>query len=66
MGVWGVLVALTRRASLGAAVAALVVPIGCSVWLPPATPWAVLLGLGVLLRHRDNLSRLRAGAERSI
>lgn len=66
VGVWVGLVALTRRASLGAAVAALVVPIGCAVWLPEVTLWAVLLGVGVLLRHRDNLARLWAGAERPV
>ena len=66
VGVWLALVALTRRASLGAAVAALVVPVGCWLTTPGAATWAIALGLGVLLRHRDNLARLRAGTERPV
>jgi glycerol-3-phosphate acyltransferase PlsY len=60
---WGATVMFTKRASLGALVGAVALP-SVVGGLHPDLLWvALLLGLGVLLRHRSNLSRLIAGLE---
>jgi glycerol-3-phosphate acyltransferase PlsY len=63
--VWIAVFALTRYASVASIVAALSLPIGA---LLLEEPWPVLVfasaaALGVLVLHRGNLARLRAGTE---
>lgn len=63
LGLWLAVVAVWRRASLGALVTAIALPL-LMLWLAPPLWWAgLLLTLGVLLRHRDNIDRLRRNAE---
>jgi glycerol-3-phosphate acyltransferase PlsY len=66
--VWAVTVAMTRRASVASlAVVALYVPLvalfGHRQW---SLMWAGAVAVLVLLRHRDNIRRLAAGAERTL
>jgi acyl phosphate:glycerol-3-phosphate acyltransferase len=61
------LVAWTRYLSLGSVIAAGLFPIACWIILHPA--WPVLLSaVGaaavIVVRHRDNIARIRAGNER--
>jgi glycerol-3-phosphate acyltransferase PlsY len=63
--VWIAVFALTRYASVASIVAALSLPIGALLF---GEPWPVLVfasaaALGVLILHRGNLARLRAGTE---
>ena len=63
--VWIAVFALTRYASVASIDAALSLPIGA---LLLEEPWPVLVfasaaALGVLILHRGNLARLRAGTE---
>jgi acyl phosphate:glycerol-3-phosphate acyltransferase len=62
--VWLVAFALTRYASVSSLVAAVSLPVGAVLL---GEPWLVLVisigALGVLLLHRGNLARLRAGTE---
>jgi acyl phosphate:glycerol-3-phosphate acyltransferase len=63
--VWIVVFALTRYASVSSIVAAASLPVGA---LLLGEPWPVLVfssvaALGVLVLHRGNLARLRAGTE---
>lgn len=61
---WIVVAALTRRSSVAALVAVGLLPLA-TLWLAPAHLLVtVILGAGIVLRHRDNLARLRAGTER--
>ncbi len=61
---WLVVVAITRRSSLAALVAVALLPL-LTLWLAPSRlPVALLLGAGIVWRHRENLARLRAGTER--
>jgi glycerol-3-phosphate acyltransferase PlsY len=63
--VWIIVFALTRYASVSSIVAAASLPVGA---LLLGEPWPVLVfssaaALGVLVLHRGNLARLRAGTE---
>jgi acyl phosphate:glycerol-3-phosphate acyltransferase len=63
--VWLVVFALTRYASVSSIVAAVSLPVAAVLL---GEPWPVLVfsiaaALGVLLLHRGNLARLRAGTE---
>jgi len=61
---WLLVAALTRRSSLAALVAVALLPL-LTLWLAPAQlPVSLLLGAGIVWRHRENLARLRAGTER--
>jgi glycerol-3-phosphate acyltransferase PlsY len=65
VGVWILIFALTRYASVSSIVAAGSLPVTA---LLLGEPWPVLVfsggaALGVLLLHRGNLARLRAGTE---
>lgn len=62
--VWVGVVLATRKSSLGALVSVVLLPLLTLLFSPAATWVAVLLGLGVVARHKDNLARLRAGTER--
>lgn len=60
---WGATAMFTKRSSLGALVGAIALP-SVVGGLHPELLWvSVLLGLGVLIRHRENISRLLAGTE---
>lgn len=66
IGVFVVVVAVTRYISLGSVIAAGMFPVG--VWLishPPAPVWiaALVAGAFIVFRHRANLERIRAGNE---
>ena len=58
LGVWLILVRLTRRASVGALIAAPLLP-PLLAWLRPELLWVgALLTLGVILNHHENIRRL--------
>lgn len=58
LGGWLLLVRLTRRASVGALLAAMMLP-PLLAWLRPALWWVgVLLMVGVILNHHENIGRL--------
>jgi glycerol-3-phosphate acyltransferase PlsY len=64
-GVWILVFVLTRYASVSSVIAAASLPVSALVL---GEPWPVLVfssaaALGVLVLHRGNLSRLRAGTE---
>lgn len=65
MGGWFVIVRQTRRASLGALIAvALLLPL--MYWRSPDMFWvAVVLAIGILIRHTENIRRLIARQELS-
>ena len=63
--VWLIVFALTRYASLASIAAAVALPFGA---LALGEPWPVVVfvtaaAVGVLLLHRTNIARLRAGTE---
>jgi len=65
VGVWILVFALTRYASVSSIIAAASLPLAA---LLLDEPWPVIVfsggaALGVLLLHRGNLARLRAGTE---
>jgi len=60
---WGACVMFTKRASLGAMVGAVALPSVVGGMHPHLLWVALLLGLGVIVRHRSNISRLLAGLE---
>jgi acyl phosphate:glycerol-3-phosphate acyltransferase len=60
---WVAVVRLTRRSSVGGLFAAALMPL-LVLMLAPHYVWvAVLLSVGIGLRHRDNWQRLAAGTE---
>jgi glycerol-3-phosphate acyltransferase PlsY len=62
-GLWGLVFAVWRKASLAALVAATVLPFLMMV-LRPAMAWVgMVLAIGIVLRHRDNIRRLVGGRE---
>ena len=63
--VWLVLVLLTRYVSIGSVVAAVLAPILAAVFKAPAEFFAFALAAAVIIvwRHRENLTRLKAGRE---
>jgi len=60
---WGATVMLTKRASLGAIVGAAALPAIVGTMHPDLLWVAIVIGLGVLIRHRTNIQRLLAGLE---
>ena len=61
--VWLATVAVSRRSSLGALLA-LPAVVGLTAWTAPASVgWTILLAGLILVRHADNIQRLRAGRE---
>lgn len=60
---WAGVVALTRKSSLGALIAAGLLPLLCAWWRPDVAPFAFLIALGVAWRHKDNIRRLRDRTE---
>ncbi len=65
---WGGLAKLTRRASLASIVLAASLPVAATALRRPATERLALLALGaiILVRHRDNIARLRHGQEPTV
>jgi len=63
--VWIVLVALTRYVSVGSIVAAVLAPILAAVFAEPTVYFlfVLVMALFIVLRHRENISRLKAGRE---
>jgi len=62
---WGLIIRLTRRASVAALAAAGILPLLCAALATDATWVALLLAVGITWRHRNNLARLRSGTELS-
>ena len=62
-GLWGLVFAVWRKASLAALVVAAVLPF-LVFFLSPANTWvAVVLTVVIVVRHRENVRRLVAGRE---
>jgi len=63
--VWIVLVALTRYVSVGSIVAAVLAPILAAIFAEPTVYFlfVLVMALFIVLRHRENISRLKAGRE---
>lgn len=64
IGVWALLVRLTKKSSLGSLCAAIMMPTLVYLQRPELLWTAVVITGGVLLRHQGNISRLMAGTER--
>lgn len=68
LGLWAVLVAVTRKSSLGSLAAAVALPV--LLWWSGAEPLtcltALLISLLVAWKHRANVGRLRRGEENSL
>lgn len=66
--VWLLIVVLTRYVSLGSVVAAALVPLAALLTGAPAVyVWfSLLAAMFVIVRHRENIKRLRAGTENRI
>lgn len=65
LGVFAVLVAITRWVSLGSMVAAALFPVTCwFIWHDPVvTVLAVITGALIVVRHKDNAKRIAHGEE---
>lgn len=65
LGVFAILVAATRWVSLGSMVAAVLFPVNCWVIYQsvPVVLLAVVAGLLIVVRHRDNAKRIAEGTE---
>lgn len=61
---WLIVVLITRRSSLAALFSVALLPLLTLGLAPAQLPVALLLGAGIVWRHRENLARLRAGTER--
>jgi acyl phosphate:glycerol-3-phosphate acyltransferase len=68
IGLWGVVVALTRYVSLGSIIAGLSLPVFMLLFHKPiAYFWfSLFLAFALTLKHRGNLKRLIEGTERKI
>jgi glycerol-3-phosphate acyltransferase PlsY len=68
IGVWIVVVALTRYVSLGSIVAGLSMPIFMLLFRKPVSyVWfSLILAIALTLKHRGNMKRLVAGTERKL
>ncbi|TIW85458.1 MAG: glycerol-3-phosphate acyltransferase, partial [Mesorhizobium sp.] len=65
--VWLVMAFLFRYSSLAALTAAVIVPIGLYVLSTPQNAGLfVVMSIIVFIKHRENISRLRAGTEGKI
>ena len=68
VGGWMAGAAITRYSSVGSMLGSVLAPV--ALWIftgsVPETAFGVVAALIVLLRHRDNIARLRAGAESPI
>ena len=64
IGVWTLLVRLTKKSSLGSLCAAILMPTLVYLQRPELLWVAIMITGGVLLRHQSNISRLLAGTER--
>jgi glycerol-3-phosphate acyltransferase PlsY len=68
VGGWVAGAAITRYSSVGSMLGSLLAPVALWVFTGsfPETAYGVVAAMLVLLRHRDNIARLRAGAESPI
>ena len=65
---WLVIVLITRYVSLGSCIAAMLVPI-LAFYFDAATPFVlfgIVAAIFIILRHRENISRLLRGKENKI
>jgi glycerol-3-phosphate acyltransferase PlsY len=56
-------IALTRRVSVGALLAAAVMPLVANYFDPKYLSWAIIISLIIVFKHRANIKRLLAGQE---
>lgn len=56
-------IALTRRVSLGALLAALALPFAANYFDPKYLSWAIIISIIIIYKHRANIKRLLAGQE---
>jgi glycerol-3-phosphate acyltransferase PlsY len=68
VGLWVVGAAITRYSSVGSMLGSVLAPVALWIFTGslPETAFGVVAALVVLLRHRDNIARLRTGAESRI
>lgn len=68
IGVWAIVVALTRYVSLGSILAGVSLPIFMLLFHKPVSyVWfSLVLALALILKHRGNMKRLIAGTERKL
>jgi len=68
IGLWGIVVALTRYVSLGSIIAGLSLPVFMVLFHKPVPYFwfSLLLALALTLKHHGNLRRLIEGTERKI
>jgi glycerol-3-phosphate acyltransferase PlsY len=68
VGGWVAGAAITRYSSVGSIVGSVLAPVALWIFTGslPETAFGVVAALVVLLRHRDNIARLRTGAESRI
>jgi acyl phosphate:glycerol-3-phosphate acyltransferase len=68
VGGWVAGAAITRYSSVGSMVGSVLAPVALWIFTGslPETAFGVVAALVVLLRHRDNIARLRTGAESRI
>jgi glycerol-3-phosphate acyltransferase PlsY len=68
IGVWGVVVALTRYVSLGSIIAGIALPIFMLLFGQSAAYiwFGLVLTVALIAKHRGNIKRLLAGTERKI
>ena len=65
VGIWLLVIALTRYVSLASIIVALTLPVLVAILYPSTVyiAFSLLVGLVVVYRHRSNISRLLAGTE---
>jgi glycerol-3-phosphate acyltransferase PlsY len=68
VGLWVAGAAITRYSSVGSMLGSVLAPVALWIFAGslPETAFGVVAALVVLLRHRDNIARLRTGAESRI
>ena len=57
------IVLITRRVSAGSVICSLVFPFIASIYNPNYLWWALILGVTILYKHKENISRLMKGEE---
>ncbi len=57
------IIAATRRVSVGALTAALIFPFAANYFDPKYLSWAIIISIIIVIKHRANIKRLLAGQE---
>ena len=64
LSTWLLVFGWKRISSLSALAAAVVLPIAAAVLHPSVLPVSAVLAVGIIVRHQDNIHRLRKGGEK--